>query len=137
MQAEGADDIGFANAILKYAENELCVDMAHVFLTGFSTGAFLSYTLACSNPKAYAGIGVNAGSIGREHIDECKSAKGAVPVIGFHSLADPTVPWNGLQHKISLCIYFHTHTLTHSHTHTYICVCLFVCGGLGVNEIRG
>lgn len=69
--------------------------MDQVFLTGFSTGAFLAYTLACSNPVAYRGVAVNAGSIGRGHIDECKSINGSVDVIGFHSLADPTVPWNG------------------------------------------
>ena len=79
--------MAFALAILAYAEANLCVDMRRVFLAGFSTGGFLSYTLACQFPDKFAGIGVNAGSIGRGHIDACKSITGAVPVQGFHSLA--------------------------------------------------
>eukprot|EP00041_Stephanoeca_diplocostata_P012819 m.215597 g.215597 ORF g.215597 m.215597 type:complete len:344 (-) comp19105_c0_seq2:59-1090(-) len=93
--APGVDDFAFANAIVKYATENLCVDPKLVFSAGFSTGAFLSYSLACKYPNLFAAIGINAGSISRLKYNECEETLGGVPVQGFHSYADPTVPFNG------------------------------------------
>lgn len=90
------DDVAFAEAILDWAQQHLCVDMDHVFSTGFSNGAFMSYTLACSIGHRLAGVAANAGSISRSKVAACSSpALGPLPVVSFHSLADTYVPYNG------------------------------------------
>ena len=61
----GIDDFAFANALLDWAQAHLCVDMSNVFTTGFSNGAFMSYSLGCKLAERFAEIAVNAESIYR------------------------------------------------------------------------
>jgi|MDSY01.1.fsa_nt_gb polyhydroxybutyrate depolymerase len=93
----GVDDFAFFEAILSFAEKELCVDLSRVHTTGFSTGAFLSYGLACRYPGRIAAAATDAGGLSHEEYDTCAGdpSGGAVPMQSFHSLADPTVPYNG------------------------------------------
>jgi len=91
----GADDFIFFEALLQFAETELCVDMSRVYTIGFSTGAFLSYGIACRYPSRIAAAGTNAGGLSRLYADVCRVGEGAVPIQSFHSLADPTVPYDG------------------------------------------
>ena len=88
------DDYAFAEALLDFAERELCVDMSAVFTAGFSTGAFMSYGLGCRMADRFAGVAANAGAVARARIDEC-AAGPPISVLSLHSLADPTVPYNG------------------------------------------
>ena len=96
--AAAADDYAFADALLNFSASELCVDPAHVFSAGFSTGAFMTYGLGCKRAARLAGLGANAGAISHTEMRKC-GAPGAgappIPVQSFHSLADPTVPYNG------------------------------------------
>ena len=62
---------------------------------GFSTGAFLTYGIACRYPDALAGAGAVAGGLSRAYLRECGRQPGAVPMQSFHSLSDPNVPFNG------------------------------------------
>ena len=91
----GVDDFLFFEALLDFAERELCVNMRRVYTVGFSTGAFLSYGIACRYPDRIAAAGTNAGGLSRSYAEECAAGVGAVPMQSFHSLADPTVPYNG------------------------------------------
>ena len=90
-----ADDIAFFSQLLAFAKSELCVDTARIHLAGFSTGAFLTYGLACRFPKEIAGAAAVAGSLSRPYYSECDSQPGAVPMQAFHSDTDPYVPYNG------------------------------------------
>ncbi len=77
-----------------FIEEELCVDLEQIYTVGFSTGAFLSYGLACRYPDRIAGVG--AGGMPLNYVETCRAAgSGAVPIQSFHSLDDPTVPYNG------------------------------------------
>ena len=88
------NDFDFFESILDFAEKSLCVDMRRVYSIGFSTGAFLSYGIACRYPDRVAGIGADAGGLSKNEYNEClNSGSGAMPVQSFHSLADPTVPY--------------------------------------------
>lgn len=90
----GADDFLFAEKLLEYAENHLCVDTSRVYSTGFSTGGFHSYALGCHMTSKFAGIAPIAGSIGKHYFDECKYGD-AISVLSFHSKDDKTVPYDG------------------------------------------
>lgn len=89
-----ADDFLFAEKILEYAENNLCVDMSRVYSTGFSTGAFHSLALGCHMTSKFAGIAPIAGSIGRLYFDACKVGP-PISYLSFHSKDDKTVPYDG------------------------------------------
>ncbi|GMI26425.1 hypothetical protein TrCOL_g1028 [Triparma columacea] len=90
----GVDDFKFADDIIEWASKNLCVDLDRVYSTGFSTGAFHSYSLACRKPSTFAGIAPIAGSLGRLHYSECESGD-PVSVLSFHSKDDKTVPYDG------------------------------------------
>ena len=91
----GVDDFAFFEALLDFAQNELCVDMGRVHTAGFSTGAFLSYGIACRYPERVFAAAADAGGLSWPEYEACEAGAGAVPVQSFHSLADPTVPYNG------------------------------------------
>lgn len=59
------DDVGFASALLRWVEVNLCVDPGRVFIAGFSNGGSMTYKLACEIPTPFAGmmtIGAAAGA---------------------------------------------------------------------------
>ena len=91
----GVDDFAFFQAILNFSSIELCVDVSRVYTVGFSTGAFLSYGIACRYPDLIAGAGADAGGLSLNEYQKCLNGSGAVPMQAFHSLDDPTVPYNG------------------------------------------
>lgn len=93
----GVDDFAFFEAIYEWIGDNLCVDRQKLYSVGFSTGAFLSYGLACRYPQLITAIGTDAGGLSRPELATCAAGQGAVPVQSFHSLTDPTVPYNGTQ----------------------------------------
>jgi poly(3-hydroxybutyrate) depolymerase len=44
---------------------------------------------------SFAAVGANAGAISHKALKECAAIDKPIPVQSFHSLADPTVPYNG------------------------------------------
>merc|ERR1712070_411705 len=65
-------------------------------------GAFLSYGIGCRYPHRIAAIGADAGGLSRTFAPKCEGDyQGAVPVQSFHSLSDPTVPYNGSEAWVS------------------------------------
>ena len=88
------NDTAFAEAILDFAENELCVDTSKVFMAGFSTGGFLALGLGCKYAGTrVAGVAADAGSLGLLYLEECRKGR-PLPIVNFHSKADPTIPYN-------------------------------------------
>lgn len=93
--SHGVDDFEFFEALLNFTDAHLCVDDKLIYSVGFSTGAFLSYGIACRYPEKVAGVAADAGGLSRSYYETCRLADGAVPIQAFHSLDDPTVPYNG------------------------------------------
>jgi poly(3-hydroxybutyrate) depolymerase len=61
--ADGATfvDLPFFDAFLDHLTTHYCVDEAHVFSTGFSSGAWLSFLLGCQRGDVLRAIGTIAG----------------------------------------------------------------------------
>jgi len=89
----GVDDSVFAEDVLKFVSEKLCVDSKRIHTAGFSNGAFQAYDFGCTTPHI-AAVGANAGSMTRDFLNKCKVGN-PVPVQSFHSLADPIVPIHG------------------------------------------
>ena len=59
-----ARDTTFVSDILKQVEADLCIDLTRVELEGFSQGAAMSWTLACSLPGTFrAAVGHSGGGV--------------------------------------------------------------------------
>jgi len=94
--ASGVDDERFAEDILSYVKNKLSdrVDPSRVYTAGFSNGGFQAHRIGCKMSSEIAGVGVNAGSMEKGFLDECRKGD-PVPVQSFHSRGDKTVYYNG------------------------------------------
>jgi polyhydroxybutyrate depolymerase len=83
-------DVTFISHLLDHLEATLCIDTAKVFSVGMSNGAQMSSLLACRLPDRITAVAPIAGV---EFNDPCRGAP--VPVIAFHGLKDPYVPYAG------------------------------------------
>jgi polyhydroxybutyrate depolymerase len=83
----GNEDLAFFDAMLEEISDAYCVDRAHVFVTGFSSGGNFSQNLACLRQKDVKGMAVVAGP--GPFSDNCG---GAVPVWMTHDADDMGLP---------------------------------------------
>lgn len=88
---QSIDDVGFTAALIDAVAEEMCLDPARVYSTGFSNGGFLSHRLACELSDRIAAVAPVAGVMG---IEECDPGR-AVPVLHFHGTLDGLVPYDG------------------------------------------
>jgi polyhydroxybutyrate depolymerase len=86
---ENVDDVAFISAAIADIAKNVGVDAAHVYATGMSNGAMMSYTLACET-TLFAAIGPVSGT----QVVQCRSPH-PVSVMAVHGTADPLVPYGG------------------------------------------
>ncbi len=86
-------DLAFVDALLDDLEARICIDRNRIYATGFSQGATMASAVGCSRPDRFAAIAPVAGTYGPMWRDIC--AGEPVPVIGFHGVLDPVVPYHG------------------------------------------
>lgn len=93
------NDTAFVDAILAAVEADLCIDKSRIMLEGFSQGAAMSWTLACSRPGVFRAVAGHSGG-GVANPTKCD------PVAYFGSLGlqenggqttqtDQFAKWNG------------------------------------------
>jgi polyhydroxybutyrate depolymerase len=81
-------ETGYFNAVLDEVQANYCTDKGKVFVSGYSSGAWLSMLLACTAGDRITGIGTAAGGFRANH-PECKGTPAAI----FHgSTNDPSNP---------------------------------------------
>jgi len=94
-----AADTTFVGDILKAVEADLCIDTSRVMLEGFSQGAAMSWTLACSLPGVFRAVVGHSGG-GVANPSTCKP----IPYLGSGGLqenvtqttqTDQFARWNG------------------------------------------
>ncbi|CAE7026048.1 hypothetical protein CFE70_003703 [Pyrenophora teres f. teres 0-1] len=81
---QGGEDITFLNTIRKQVEDDLCINENLRFSVGFSYGAAMSYSLACSNAKDYRGIAVLSGA----QLSGCSGGSDPIAFYGQHGIKD-------------------------------------------------
>ena len=87
-----AKDIAFAEAIVTELARNACVDRAHAYATGISSGGAMTTSLACRASDVFAGFGPVAAEF--YNVAYCGAAEPR-PLIVFHGTADAVVPYSG------------------------------------------
>jgi polyhydroxybutyrate depolymerase len=85
------DDVGFAAAIIARAVARWDVDRRHVYATGMSNGAMLSYRIAAERADLVAAIAPVGGAM---VLDQCRPSR-PVPIQHWHGTADEYAPYYG------------------------------------------
>ena len=90
----GQVDVQFLSSMLDAIERDYKVDRRRVYFTGFSSGAFMTYRVACDLASRVPAIGPVAGA----PVRDCAPAPlRPVAVIHIHGTADARVPYLGGQ----------------------------------------
>lgn len=86
------DDVDFAVAIVRTLVRNACVDAAHAYATGISSGGAMTASLACQAADTFAGFAPVAADFYFAPV--CGKARQR-PIMIFHGTADPVVPYKG------------------------------------------
>lgn len=87
-------DLPFFDTLLEHVEDNYCVDSAHVFSVGFSSGAWLTQLLACQRGDVLRGIGTIAGAFKPAFLNGSAACKGnGLSAFMVSDLADHTNPF--------------------------------------------
>ncbi len=89
---QGGEDVTFIAKVMQTVEDNLCIDQDLRFSTGFSYGAAMSYSLACSLGKKMRAVGVLSGN---PQISGCSGGTEPVAYYGEHGVSDSTLPIAG------------------------------------------
>jgi poly(3-hydroxybutyrate) depolymerase len=87
----GGADITFVDSIIKQVEADLCVDQTQRFATGFSYGAGMSYSIACSRAGEFRAVAPIAGGL----ISGCDGGTDPIAYLGIHGVSDDVLPISG------------------------------------------
>ncbi|KAI1841909.1 hypothetical protein JX265_013079 [Neoarthrinium moseri] len=85
------DDLALTDAIIKTVEADLCIDQAHRYSTGFSYGAGMSYSIACSRAKDFRAVAVLSGAV----LSGCTGGNDPIAYYGQHGVSDNVLPIAG------------------------------------------
>lgn len=80
-------DIAFVEAMLNFFREELCIDEARIFATGFSYGGIMTTRIGCVLYDAFRAIAPMSTSLP----EECSGQLPPLPYLSTHGLSDPTI----------------------------------------------
>jgi polyhydroxybutyrate depolymerase len=89
----GAAEFAYVDAVLADAQARFGIDPAQSVLSGFSAGAMLTWTLACSHTGGIPAFISVSGTFWQRPPDTCVNP--AVSIVHLHGDADRTVPLDG------------------------------------------
>jgi polyhydroxybutyrate depolymerase len=101
------NDVGFIKNLIEKMEDNYNINSSRIYVTGHSSGGFLSYAVASWLSDRIAAIAPNAGAIGgREYEDEpyyyIPVPENPVAVIAFHGTNDSFVPYENSTQSVSV-----------------------------------
>lgn len=88
------DDVNFLVELTKYLQETFELSSEQTFVSGFSNGGFMAYTLACEASEVFKGIGVVSGMMSGRTYETCDPSH-PVDIIHIHGTNDRVVPHDG------------------------------------------
>lgn len=89
-----ADDTAYLSGLIEEAKQIYNIDPKRVYLIGHSSGAFMSFRMACEVSTLFTAMVDLAGSISDP--DNCSPGAPPVSVLVVHGTADDTIPYEGV-----------------------------------------
>jgi len=87
----GGEDTEFIDKILEALQADLCINEKLIFSMGFSYGAAMSYSLACSRPKVFRAVALMSGNL----LSGCSGGNDPVAYYAQHGVHDSVLNING------------------------------------------
>ena len=87
-------DLSFIERLIDYSIEDLNIDKNRVYVSGFSNGAFMVYTLACFLSDKVAAFAPVSGSMSPDDYQICNPQR-PIPVIHIHGTSDDSIPIQG------------------------------------------
>ncbi|WP_211231810.1 cellulose binding domain-containing protein [Amycolatopsis balhimycina] len=87
----GGEDVTLVDNILNQIESGLCVDTTQRFALGFSYGAAMSYSLACSRANVFRAVAVQSGGV----LSGCSGGTQPIAYLGVHGIRDNVLNISG------------------------------------------
>ncbi|MBZ0294909.1 MAG: hypothetical protein K8L99_20270, partial [Anaerolineae bacterium] len=94
------DDTRFLTVLMADLAQDLNIDPARVYVTGFSNGGFMTERLACEVPDQYAAYAAVGATAYLGMLTLCEQAS-PVPIMFIHGTHDISIPWNGMPREFS------------------------------------
>jgi polyhydroxybutyrate depolymerase len=91
--AQDLGDVGFIKELIARLPEWVSIDPDRIYLAGISVGGMFAQRLACQLPDRIAAVASIAGGLSLE-FDDCNPGQ-PIPVLHFHALDDPVVPFVG------------------------------------------
>ena len=88
----GVDDTGFLNALLDKIITNYNIDLARIYVTGYSMGGYMTNKLACQLNGRFAAIASVSGTFGG-NFDPSKYNVKSISTLHMHGTDDSTVPY--------------------------------------------
>ena len=90
----GSRDTAFIDVLLTTLEKDPCVARTRIYATGMSMGGGMANALGCRLAGRIAAIAPVSGLYGPGWEGSCAASR-SMPVIAFHGVVDPIVPYGG------------------------------------------
>ncbi|KND42898.1 hydrolase [Streptomyces stelliscabiei] len=87
----GGEDITFVDDMIRRLDASLCIDTTQRFALGFSYGAAMSYSLACSRATVFRAVAVQSGG----QLSGCSGGTQPIAYFGVHGLRDNVLGISG------------------------------------------
>ncbi|MGV1768010.1 alpha/beta hydrolase family esterase [Rhizobium rhizogenes] len=94
LNGQQVDDVGFIRTLIDDLITRKLVDENRVYVTGFSRGSQLSFTLACALPDKIAAIAPVSGLMTEFQIDDCRPGH-PMPIMMVNGTSDNTLLYDG------------------------------------------
>jgi polyhydroxybutyrate depolymerase len=94
----GEDDVAFLSALAVHLQERFGVNSDQTFVSGFSNGAYMSYTLLCQAGDVFKGAAPVSGLSQYSVLDKC-NPQGPKPLLHIHGVNDGLVPISGKREK--------------------------------------
>ena len=87
-------DLSFIERLIDYSVEDHNIDKDRVYVSGFSNGAFMVYTLACFLSDKIAAFAPVSGSMSPDDYQICNPQR-PIPIIHIHGINDDSIPIQG------------------------------------------
>jgi polyhydroxybutyrate depolymerase len=90
----GAADRQFIRDLVKNLQTDYKVDPKRIFATGMSNGGGMTHRVGCDLADIFAAIAPVEGGYASPGWQDCSPSR-PMPIMAFHGITDPVVPYNG------------------------------------------